>query len=104
MRLEHYSLDKIKKEIISIVGRRLDLASCRVFFFGSRVTGKGNERSDVDVGIERRDPVSSAAMLDILEDAENLPTLYKVDIVDFARVSKNFRAVVFEEGTESITQ
>lgn len=42
MRLEHYPTDKLKKEILSIVGKYLDLGKYRVFFFGSKVTNKSN--------------------------------------------------------------
>lgn len=43
MRLEHYSSDKFRREVIDIVGRYLDLSQNKIFFFGSRVAGKGNE-------------------------------------------------------------
>ena len=90
MRLEHYSSDKFRKEVISIVGRYLNLNQNRVFFFGSRVTGKGNERSDIDIGIEGVEEIPWQAMAKIKEDVENLPILYKVDIVDFRKVSPDF--------------
>jgi len=32
-------------------------------------------------------------MLDIQEEIENLPTLYKIDVVDFYDVSEKFREV-----------
>ncbi len=91
MRLEHYPVEKLKKEILAILAKHLDLSRYRVFFFGSRVAGKGTERSDIDVGIEGPEPIPAAAMLDIQEEIENLPTLYKVEIVDFHRVPPKFR-------------
>lgn len=93
MRLEHYPKEKLKKEILEIVGKYLDLKEYRVFFFGSRVSGSGDERSDIDVGIEGAKPVPTGAMLDIQEEIEHLPTLYKIDIVDFYDVSEKFREV-----------
>ena len=90
MRLEYYSSEKLKKEIIDIVGRYLDLSQNRIFFFGSRVAGKGNERSDIDVGIEGTEEIPWQVMAKIKEDVENLPILYKVDIVDFKKVSPDF--------------
>jgi len=90
MRLEHYSSDKFRGEIIDIVGRYLDLNQNRIFFFGSRVAGGGNERSDIDVGIEGVEEVPWQVMAKIKEDVENLPILYKVDIVDFKKVSPDF--------------
>jgi len=49
MRLEHYPIEKLKKEILEIIGKHLDLNKYKIFFFGSRVTGKGNDRSDIDI-------------------------------------------------------
>jgi predicted nucleotidyltransferase len=96
MRLEHYSEEKLKKEILEIVGKYLDLSKYKIFFFGSRVAGTGDERSDIDVGIEGRTPLPSGALLDIQDALENLPTLYKVEIVDFSRVDERFKKVAKE--------
>jgi len=93
MRLEHYPKEKLKKEILEIVGKYLDFHEYRVFFFGSRVAGKNDERSDIDVGIEGAKPIPAGTMLDIQEEIENLPTLYKIDVVDFYDVSEKFREV-----------
>lgn len=91
MRLEHGSVEKIKKDILNIVSKHLDVKNHKIFFFGSRVTGGGNERSDIDVGIEGSAPIPSAAWLEIQSDIENLQTLYKIEIVDFKRVSSEFK-------------
>lgn len=96
MRLKHYPIEKLKKEILDIIGKHLDLSQYRVFFFGSRVSGGGNERSDIDIGIEGPRPVPAAAMSEIKEEIENLPTLYKIDIVDFKEVSPEFRQVALQ--------
>lgn len=90
MRLEFYSSEKFKKEAKNIIGEYLDLDQNKIFFFGSRVTGKGNERSDIDLGIEGAEKISWQVMEKIKEDFENLPILYKVDIVDFKKVSSDF--------------
>jgi len=39
MKLEFYPAGKLKKEILEIVGKYLDLKKYKVFFFGSRVKG-----------------------------------------------------------------
>jgi len=102
MRLEYYSFDKLEKEIIEIIGRYLDLREYKVFFFGSRVEGRGNERSDIDIGIEGKNPVSVVDLERIREEIDNLPTLYSFDVVDFNRVSDKFKMVV-ENKKEFIT-
>lgn len=96
MKLEHYPQEKLKKEILEIIGRYLDLKEYKVFFFGSRVTGRGNDRSDIDIGIEGPEPVPLITLDDIKEDIEKIPTLYKIDVVDFRRVEPKFREVAFK--------
>ena len=96
MRLEHYPLEKLKKELLDIIGRYLDLSRYRVFFFGSRVSGKGTDRSDIDVGIEGPEPVPFNALTDVEEAIDAIPTLYKIDIVDFSGVSPIFREVALQ--------
>lgn len=71
----------------------MNLKKYKVFFFGSRVMGKGSERSDIDIGIEGPEPVPWNAMMDIKEAFEEMPILYKIDVVDFKSVSKEFYEV-----------
>lgn len=93
MRLEHYNSEKLKQELKEIIEKHLDLSHYAVFFFGSRVTGNGDDRSDIDVGIEGRSTVPSNKLWKIREDIEHLPMLYKIDIVDFLNTSDSFREV-----------
>ncbi|MBI4235626.1 nucleotidyltransferase domain-containing protein [Candidatus Peregrinibacteria bacterium] len=93
MNLEHYSLDKLGKEIAAIIRNHLDVSKYRVFFFGSRVTGKNTERSDIDIGIEGPIPVDVETMMEIEEEIDKLPTLYKIEIVDFVKVEPKFKQV-----------
>jgi uncharacterized protein len=93
MRLEHYSQKKLEKEILEIVGKYLDLKKYKVFFFGSRVNSKGDERSDIDIGIEGPRKMPDGIIYDIKEDIDNLPILYKIDVIDFKNTDKNFREV-----------
>lgn len=101
MKLKHYPAGKLKKEILTILGKHLDLSRRKVFFFGSRVSGGADDRSDIDVGI-LGPPISAGAWLDIQEEFENLPTLYKVEIVDLRRTDDVFRDVALEH-TETIS-
>ena len=95
MRLEYYPADKLKKEILEILGKYLDLSKYKVFFFGSRVRGNSDERADIDIGIEGPE-IPAYAKLEIEEELENLPILYKIDLVDFNNVSDKFKKVAKE--------
>jgi len=96
MRLEHYDPVVLKREILAIISRHLDIKKYRVFVFGSRVNGGGNERSDIDIGIEGEMSIPNSALGNIKEDVENLDTLYTIDVVDFAAVSDRFKAVALK--------
>lgn len=96
MKLAYYPVEKLKQEIIAIVGKHLDLSKYRVFFFGSRVAGRATERSDIDVGIEGPRPVPARTWLEIQDEVEGIPTLYKIEIVDFGTVSPRFREVALQ--------
>ena len=63
----------------------------KVFLFGSRVTGTAKPHSDFDVGVygETPLPVRDFFMIEDMFDA--LPTLFKIDWVDFNRASSKFR-------------
>lgn len=93
MKLEHRSLPEFKKEVLRVIGAYLDLKTYKVFFFGSRVLGKGSERSDIDIGIEGPEAVPWKAIMEIKEAFEEMPILYKIDVVDFKSVSKEFYEV-----------
>ncbi|MEA2113169.1 MAG: nucleotidyltransferase domain-containing protein [Patescibacteria group bacterium] len=93
MRLEHYPVKRLKKEVLEIVAKHLDISEYRVFFFGSRVSGKGDERSDIDIGIEGKEKIAGKIMADIQEDIDSLPILYKIEIVDFKAILPKFKEV-----------
>ncbi len=93
MRIENYSEEKLKKKILEIIGKHLDFNNYRIFFFGSRISGKGDERSDIDVGIEGSKPVPFSIMSRIQEEIEELPILYKIEVVDFTGADEKFKKV-----------
>lgn len=97
MRLEKESVEKLKEKTLTIVGKYLDLNEYKVFFFGSRVNGRGDERSDIDIGIEGNEEVPVEKFLEIQEEIDNLSYLYKIEIVDFNKVSDDFRKVSMQK-------
>jgi len=93
MRLKFYPEKKLKKEILEIVGKYLDLKKYKVFFFGSRISKKKDERADIDMGIEGPKPIPLEIMAKIREEILDLPILYHIDIVDFKNVDEDFYKV-----------
>src|SRR5580658_9433379 len=76
-----------------VIRRHLPDPAYRVFVFGSRATGRATARSDIDIGIEGPAAVPGAALAAIQDELEEAPTLYTIDVVDFARATETFRSV-----------
>lgn len=93
MKLEHYPEAKLKKEVLAIFKKYLDLKKYKVFFFGSRVEGNTDERADIDIGIEGAREVPLEVLTEIREEISNLPILYRIDVIDFRGANKDFRKV-----------
>ena len=91
MKLEHYSAEKLKIQILSVIKKHSNLNDYNVFFFGSRVRGDNFERADIDLGIEGTKKISALTKFKIEEDLKKLPVLYKIDFVDFNNVSREFK-------------
>ena len=85
--------DEVARFAAKIIRRHLPDASYRVFLFGSRAAGTAQPRSDIDIGIEGPAAVPQATLSAILEELEEAPTLYSIDVVDFRRLSEKFRRV-----------
>ena len=82
----------VARQVAAIVRRVTGDPAYRVFLFGSWASGKARERSDIDIGIEGPRRVDPGVMLDIREACEALPTLYTIEVVDFALVAPSFRS------------
>ncbi|EQD25410.1 MAG: nucleotidyltransferase domain-containing protein [Nitrospirae bacterium] len=80
---------KIVQDILSTL-----VPDREVWAFGSRVTGKATETSDLDLAIIGDTPLdfeTLAALRDAFS-ASRIP--YKVDVVDWATVSEAFRKLI----------
>lgn len=79
----------IKKLVID----HIDEKKYKVFLFGSRVANN-DPRSDFDVWIIWENKLPMKTYLDLLSKIRELPR--KVDLVDFCRVDKKFKDLVFK--------
>ncbi len=85
--------DPVVRQIKETVYRFVDPRQYRVFVFGSRVTGHARRYSDYDVGIHGSAPLPAGVKTAIEEAFEDSDLPYTVDLVDFARVSDQFRSI-----------
>ncbi len=65
-----------------------------VWAFGSRVTGTAKGYSDLDLALITLEPLALGVMADLVAcfEESNLP--FKVDLVDWACTSDNFRNII----------
>lgn len=84
--MENY-INNVKEIIL----KRLPLQDYSVFLFGSRAIGSCHEMSDIDVGIWGNKPLDAVTKLDLEEELENSDILLKVDLIDFYKVSQDFK-------------
>lgn len=91
MKLEYIPQEDLQNQIKGIFDKYLPSGDYRLFFFGSRVKGNNSPRSDIDLGIEAEGGLSVKTKLMIEEELQNLPILYKIDLVDFTNVSEDFK-------------
>ena len=67
-----------------------------VRLFGSRADGTHRPGSDCDFVIEGPKEVPLETLLAIKREANELPTLLKIDVIDYARTDPEFRKVAFK--------
>ncbi|HVN67819.1 MAG TPA: nucleotidyltransferase domain-containing protein [Candidatus Sulfotelmatobacter sp.] len=88
---------EVTGKLIGIVSAKIRSPHVRVFYFGSRVEGRGTEKSDLDLGIEAEDEIPGKLMIEIKELADSIPIMQKIDVVDFKRVSAEFKKVALQK-------
>ena len=83
--------EALTENIIRIMTSNIDLDHYSLFYFGSRVRGDASSRSDIDIGLKADGKIPLHTLYRIKEEIESIPLLQKIDIVDFSRVSEDFR-------------
>jgi len=89
-------IQSILKQIAMIVNKEMD-RKYRLFLFGSRAGGDYHPKADIDIGILPDQPIDPRKLADIREKIENIPTLLRIDFVDFSSVGQDFRKIAMEK-------
>jgi|CXWL01.1.fsa_nt_gi type I restriction enzyme S subunit len=82
---------EIKKHLLPLAHKYLDLNKYRLVVFGSRAAGTAQPTSDLDIGIEGPTPVPRHLLAHLREEIKETPLLYKVDIIDLTTASDAFK-------------
>lgn len=85
--MENIHLKKLKELVlVSLKDEKV-----KVVLFGSRARGDNCGTSDVDIGLIPYTALNKKKMVLVKDRVEELNIPYKVEIVDFSRVSADFR-------------
>lgn len=85
--------EKTREFIRTTIRSYLPDEGYKIFLFGSRVTSHHHPYSDVDIGIEGKNRVSTRALSDIQEALQESDLPLRVDVVDFISVNPDFRRI-----------
>lgn len=69
----------------------------RIYLFGSRATGKSNERSDFDIAIEGS-KASFREIRKVKEELDNVLGIYSFDLVELEKTTADFQNLVKDQG------
>ena len=90
---------EVEDEIRRLFAREAEtLADRKVLLFGSRATGAARPESDFDIGVLGESPLPLADYYRILDELDEIPTLFSIDLVDLNRSSPALRDAAVSEG------
>ncbi|EER46064.1 hypothetical protein AM305_03053 [Actinobacillus minor NM305] len=86
----------ITNEELAIVKQILQthIPNLEVWAFGSRVKGNAKPYSDLDLAVITKEPLSLQTHADLVDAFSESDLPWKVDIVDWALLTENFKHVV----------
>lgn len=82
------SISNIVKEHVS--------GDYQLFLFGSRARGGYEPKADIDIGINSKQKLTPVQLQAIKARIEAIPTLLKIDFVDFAAVADDCKGVALK--------
>ena len=82
--------------INNVLKKNLAGLNYRAFIFGSQANLTELKRSDIDVGLIGIEQISPKHLAAIEEEIENLPMLYRVDLINFNEVDDRFKTVALK--------
>jgi type I restriction enzyme S subunit len=85
------------RELHDILYRNIDTSRWKPIVFGSRVTGKARQTSDIDIGIIGNERLPIAIRQQLGEALDNSDIPYVVEVVDFKDTTAKFQEVALQE-------
>jgi uncharacterized protein len=85
-----------EKKILAILSALMP--NVTIYLFGSRARGTHSPRSDIDIALKGTTLLSRHAIAELVRMLQASDIPYKIEIVDFNRVSDDMRASILKEG------
>ena len=95
------NISQILDQISAVVKKEVN-SPYQLFLFGSRATVTNDDKSDIDIGIMPDMSLSARQLQAIREKIEEIPTLLKIDFIDFSTVSDNFKTIALKNTKDII--
>lgn len=68
--------------------------NCEVRVFGSRINGKSQRYSDLDLAVYREENVPESIISGLIEAFQESDLPFRVDVLDYRNISPQFRKIV----------
>lgn len=88
--------EEIKQMIKKVIAEHLK-GNYELFLFGSQAGLTELKRADIDVGVDAGRPLTLREQSLIWNGLDDLPTLYRFDVVDFTKVKPEFKKVALNK-------
>ena len=87
---------EIKEKIIRLIMALLP--DVKIYLFGSRARGTNHERSDIDIALDAGQKLPLVVIDEVASVLAETNIAYKIDVVDFHRISEAMQQDVKKEG------
>lgn len=91
-------MHKYKLQIINIIRTYLKENSVDIILFGSRAEGNASNVSDFDIALRSKTEINDSILNNIKEKLENSNIPYKIDLVDYNKVTDALRESIDRTG------
>lgn len=87
-----------KELILSMINEFLP--KTKIYAFGSRVNNTAQKYSDLDLALDMGEPIGLLILSNLEESFSESDIPYKVDLVDFQRVTEEFQNIILTTGEQ----
>ncbi len=94
---ERARVAEVARAVAALARERLG-SGTQIWWFGSWPEGRARPRSDIDIAILPPPDVPPERVAGFRAAVDELPTLYRIDLVDLREVSEGFRARILQGG------